>query len=313
MPITRRKALFAGAALPVVAAGAVAVPVAAVAQETAMPSPELSRRFDVDGLIVHILLAGTAPRPDPHGIYGVNVDDAAFAAMSEANFLDPALAQMYFQPVLIEAGDARILFDTGLDPAGVTAALAHAGYAPEDVTHVVLTHHHGDHIGGLAGDGGAATFPNAEVVTGQVEFEHWAAQGNEAFEAKVRPFEGSIRFINAGDEVAPGIVAEEAYGHTPGHLAFRVTAGERTLMLVADAMHHYVYALTDPDWHVGFDSDPEMAAATRRRLLDLAASERMPVIGYHLPFPGIGFVEAREDGTYRWVPHSYQFLPQPDA
>jgi len=97
-----------------------------------------------------------------------------------------------------------------------------------------------------------------------------------------------------------------AYGHTPGHLIFIMESGGKTLVLTADTANHYVASLQRPDWHVSFDTDKEMGAATRRRVFDMIATDRLPFIGYHMPFPSVGFVEKIDTG-YRYIPETYQF------
>jgi glyoxylase-like metal-dependent hydrolase (beta-lactamase superfamily II) len=116
-----------------------------------------------------------------------------------------------------------------------------------------------------------------------------------------------MTFVEPDQEVIPGIAAVEAYGHTPGHLAFRVESAGQPLMITADLANHHVWSHAHPDWEVRFDADKERAAQARRRILGMIAAERMPMLGYHMPFPAIGFVEAEGDG-FRWVPMTYQFL-----
>ncbi len=265
-----------------------------------------ARGFKIGELGVISLLAGTAPRPDPHGIFGINVSDAVFAKISEENFISTKTAQFFFTPTVVLAGENVILFDTGLNAAGITAALAEAGLSPADVTHVVITHMHGDHIGGLMNDG-APTFGNAVYLTGQAEFDHWAKSGNEGFEKNVRPLAEKFTFLKDGDSVVSGITAIAAFGHTPGHMTFMLESMGQQFLLMADLANHYVWSLAYPDWEVKYDMDKAMAVQTRRRVLDMLATDRIPMIGYHMPFPAAGFVEPRDKG-FRFVPLSYQFM-----
>ncbi len=264
------------------------------------------RRFTLGGFEVTTLLAGTTPRENPQGIFGLNVTPEEFAEVSAANFLSTEVSQFFFTPVMVNTGSELILFDTGLNPSGITAALADAGYGPDQVDTVVLTHMHGDHIGGLSGEMGA-TFPNARYVTGRTEFDYWAGAGNEGFDSKVRPLADAMSFLEPDQEVTSGITAVQAFGHTPGHMGFHVESEGARLMLFADLANHPVWSLAHPDWEVRFDNDKDMAAASRSRVLDMLATDRIPAIGYHMPFPGIGYVDRRGDG-FAWVPEAGQLM-----
>ncbi|WP_068115504.1 MBL fold metallo-hydrolase [Tropicimonas marinistellae] len=302
LSLTRRQALAATAAAPLVAA-----PLPALAQDAPMTGPtSKARTFKVGDMTVTTLLAGTAARDEPQTIFGLNVDPDEFAAVSEANFIGTDMAQFYFTPTVVRTGGNTILFDTGLNPDAITAALAEAGLSPDDITHVVLTHMHGDHIGGLMTES-TPTFSNAAYVTGQAEFDHWAAAGNEGFDAKVKPLAEKMSFLGDGDAVASGVTAMAAFGHTPGHMTYMLESGGAQLLLAADLANHYVWSLAYPDWEVRFDMDKAAAAASRRKILGMLAADRVPVVGYHLPFPAAGFVETRDDG-FRFVPVSYQMM-----
>ncbi|WP_341367229.1 MBL fold metallo-hydrolase [Yoonia sp. BS5-3] len=302
MKLTRRQALLSGATLPMAAT----LPTFAQADGHAAALPT-HRDFTLGEFKVTTLLVGSRSVEDPQSIFGMNVDAETFSDVSEANFIPDDVAQFFFTPTVVNTGSEVILFDTGLNPAGTTAALGAAGYTPEDVSHVVITHMHGDHIGGLSDENGAETFTNAAYVTGQVEFDHWAGAENDNFEAKVRPLAEKFAFIGEGDAVRSGITAVPTFGHTPGHMGYMLESGGKQLFLMADAANHYIWSLGYPDWEVRFDMDKAAAAATRRRVLDMAAADRVPLIGYHMPFPGLGFVETRDDG-FRYIPHSYQLI-----
>lgn len=270
------------------------------------PALPTHRSFALGEFKVTTLLAGSTPREDPHSIFGLNVSDEEFSRVSQEAFLPEDMAQFFFTPTLVDTGAERILFDTGLNAGGITNALAAAGYTPSDITHVVLTHMHGDHIGGLMKDG-TPTMANASYVTGQVEYDHWAGAANDGFEGNVRPLADKMAFLSDGGSVRSGITAMLAAGHTPGHMVYMVESGGKQLLLMADTANHYVYSLAHPDWEVRFDMDKAAAAATRRRLFDMASADRIPLIGYHMPFPGLGYVETRGEG-YHFVPHSYQLM-----
>ena len=304
MTISRRQALLAGTALPLTAT--LASSVSADGHASAAPKPVHSD-FNLGDFRVTTLLAGSRAVEDPQTIFGLNVDEDTFEAVSAENFIPTDAAQFYFTPTVVNTGSEVILFDTGLNSGGITSALAAAGYAPDDITHVVLTHMHGDHIGGLTDDTGAATFQNAAYVTGQVEYDHWAQAGNERFDQKVKPLAEKMTFIGDGAAVTSSVTSMAAFGHTPGHMVYMLESGGEQLVLAADMTNHYVWSLAYPDWEVRFDMDKSAAAETRRRVLGMLAADKVPMVGYHMPFPGLGYIASRNDG-FRYVPHSYQLL-----
>lgn len=301
--LTRRAILGSAAALPL----------AALTGRARAAAPMLgaaTTRFNrvmLGDFEVTTLLAATMPRPDPQTIFGLNVSAEDFASVSAAANIPTDQAQFFFTPTVINTGTELVLFDTGLNADAITAALNDAGYTPDQVDVVVISHMHGDHIGGLMRDDGEATFPNARYVTGQVEFDAWAAMDNETFNAKMRPLAEQTSMIGDGDSVAPGLTAVAAFGHTPGHMAYRVESAGRSLLLAVDFANHYVWSLAHPDWEVKFDMDKVQAAATRRSLLDMLATDKIPFIGYHMPWPATGYVETRGDG-FHYVPASYQLM-----
>ena len=305
MKFSRRQAIAAGAALPT---AALAPRLARAAAHDGMGAPRGAwhRKLTLGDVTAFTLLDGSTPRDDPHSIFGLNVDDATFAQVSEENFLPTETAQFFFTPVLVQAGGNTILFDTGLGQGGIARALEDAGLTADDVTHVVITHMHPDHVGGLMTDG-SPTFANAEHITGETEMAYWSENPSDAVNANIIPLKDKFTLIGDGTEIAPGITGMDAFGHTPGHMIYRLDSGDRSMMICADMTNHYVYSLAHPDWEVQFDMDKAKAAETRRRVLGMLASERMPMTGYHMPFPAAGFVEESGDG-FRWVPESYQLL-----
>lgn len=215
---------------------------------------------------------------------------------------------------LYRDGENIVLFDVGAGPdfmptAGtVTASLDALGLAPEDITHVVFTHAHPDHIWGLLDDFDEPLFYEATYMMGRAEWDYWWSPDtvNTIQEERVamavgakrrmEAIEGSVQLFGDGEEILPGISSVLSAGHTPGHMAFEVRNGSESAMIVGDAIGNHHVALRRPEWLSGSDQDPETAVRARKMLIDRIVSEQLPVIGFHLPDGGMGRIEQAPDG-----------------
>ena len=276
-------------------------------------------RFVLGEVEITSILDGTIPM----GIsppFLLEESDEDIAEIARAAILPTDSLENNFVPVLVNTGDALVLIDTGCGHfrrdkgAGfLRDRLSEAGYKPEDIDIVALTHSHPDHIGGLW-EGDELAFPNAQLMIGRREYDAWKsgdeipaqrAENREMFLKIVVPLEDKFRFLDDGDQIAHGITAEAAFGHSLGHMMFRVESAGQQALIWGDVTNHYVFSLGHPDSKVGFDDDKEMAIATRNRVLASAAESGVLVLGHHMPFPSVGFVE-RASESYRWVPATYQ-------
>lgn len=267
------------------------------------------------------VLDGGLQVPNPQSIFGTDRSKETVEAELEKNFLPKENMVISFTPTVVKAGNDVVLFDTGNGAARreagagkLLATLPSTGVKPEDVTVVVITHMHPDHIGGLMEDGNPA-YPNARYVTGQVEFDFWTADERmsgpteglaKLVAANVKPLADRMSFIGDGGEVVPGITGMAAFGHTPGHMIYMLESAGRRIAITGDTANHYVLSLQYPDWEVRFDAMKDKAAEVRRNVYGMLAADRIPSIGYHMPFPAVGFVEPLGTG-FRWVPETYQF------
>ncbi|SDC48256.1 MBL fold metallo-hydrolase [Ruegeria marina] len=304
---TRRTALAGAAALPLAAA---AKPVLAAGHGGNAAAP-VARSFKLGGFGITTLLDGSLPRDDAKGIFGGGASDEEFARVSAENFIPADMAQFFFTPTLVDTGSELVLFDTGLGQGGIVTALEAAGVSPDAIDVVVVTHMHPDHIGGMMTDG-APTFANARYVTGTTEYDFWsrAEAGNrvgDLVKSNVTPLVEKMTFLEPGGSVVSGVTAIDASGHTPGHMVYMLESEGQKLMLTADLANHYVWSFAHPEWEVRFDMDKAQATASRRNILGMLAADRVPMIGYHMPFPAVGYVETRGNG-FRFVPVSYQMM-----
>ncbi|HYZ31452.1 MAG TPA: MBL fold metallo-hydrolase, partial [Crenalkalicoccus sp.] len=225
-----------------------------------------------------------------------------------------------FTITVVDTGRQLIVFDTGNGPQAAGAPIGRfdenfraAGLDPAKVALVVLSHFHGDHIGGLVTAESGMAFPNAELVVPATEWAWWTDEGNVtrspegqrgtfANTAKrFAPYQGRVRQLAAGAEAAPGIRSVPAYGHTPGHTCFIIADGNDQMMFVADATNRPELLARRPDFHIIYDFDVEAAETARRRIYDQVAADRMRVTGFHFPFPATGWM-AKEGAGYRFVP-----------
>lgn len=208
--------------------------------------------------------------------------------------------------LLIETAGQRILVDTGLGTlnpehkAQLPDHLKTAGVTPEQIDLVVLTHGHGDHLGGVVDDAGKLLYPNAQHLMTQLEWDYWQGPAKRPMtDRSLNPLADRIKLIAPDAEIAPGVRAVPAPGHTPGHIGIRVESEGATLLHLVDAAHHPIQML-HPDWSPNFDADPVQAAATRRQLFAQAADEGCLVMTYHIGAPALGKI-VREGDAFCYV------------
>lgn len=254
---------------------------------------------------------------DPGFIRNASLDDTK-AALTKAGLTD-AFVPIPFTVTAVRIGGRTIMFDSStggqLAPTAgrlVAKNLAAAGIKPEEISTIIVTHYHADHIWGLmAKETNAQIYPNAEIIVPEAEHKHWTAP--ELIEKVPEGARGNIRRIQAtlptwknikqvasNADVAPGIKAIVTYGHTPGHTSYVVSSGSDTLIVGGDVTNIRALNLTNPGWHL-FDANPALAEENRRKLMDQVVADKSVVTGYHWGLPGAGTVQ--KDGSgYALVP-----------
>lgn len=227
-------------------------------------------------------------------------------------------AQFEASPLLLKSGSDVVLLDTGAGGnfgptmGKIAESLKAAGTEAGAVTKVIYTHAHPDHLWGTLGADGKSVFPNASFHVAEAEWNFWvtpdlASKMPKDMEGMVKTTQSQLAAIKEkvnlfkpGAEVLPGINVLDTAGHTPGHVSFELAGGDG-LIITGDAITNPQIFFAHPDWKFGFDADPATAIANRKKLLDMASTEKKKLLGYHWPYPGIGMAEAK-DGAYVYVP-----------
>ncbi len=250
---------------------------------------------------------------------GINADRAEVEAFMIRHFLETERIFSHTNHVVIELGDAVVLVDVGSGNRVSTTAgkmlgnLEAAGIDYDSITHVMLTHAHPDHIWGIRDDFDEAIFPDAQYFISEAEHNWWLTPGriDTIDETQQNLVVGAVNSLNAdllqlnlvqGDtEIAPGITMISTPGHTPGHMSLHLESDGQELIVTGDVTRNAYFDFERPEWYGSPDMDGDMSVATRKRLLDWASNDRITLVGYHFPFPGVGHA-IKEGNAYRFIP-----------
>ena len=239
--------------------------------------------------------------------------EAALAGALRRHGISPDYYELDCNCLLIDTGSQRILVDSGGGPfyddhlGQLVPGLAAAGYAPEAISAIILTHGHRDHVCGGVDQQGGMIFANARHIMVRGEWEYWAREADinalgPAFIDDIRftrqcllAVQDQLQLIEAGDEIAPGIRAIATPGHTQNHISVAAESRGERLLCVADTMDLPIH-VEETSWHPAWDEMPAQGIESRRRLLSRAAEHGALIHGFHFPFPGLGYVHAQGDG-----------------
>jgi len=276
--------------------------------------PAYFYRFGLGDAEVTVVSDGPLPLGPPKGTF-VGVSDDEVKKMLSDNFLSPDNVVLEQNSPIVNTGDKLILFDTGMGTAknfGPTTgrqqkSMKEAGIKPEDIDAVVFSHAHIDHIGGVVDDSGKVLFPNAQYYIAQSDLDFWTDEGKEGGPLKdfivharknLLPVRDRLVFFKDGQEFLPGVQAISAPGHTVGHTIFMINSNGKSLAFLGDLTHHPILLLEKPRMQFSYDTDPKQAAETRVKLLDMIATNKIPVMAYHYAWPGIGHIAKTAEGFH---------------
>jgi len=314
-----RRTLFASSAAMLASAGVPLLKATPARAQTAATATGVYR-YKVGDYEIIQLMDGARTFPVPDNFVANASKDQAIKAAADA-YMPEGKVTIPFSPMIVNTGSKLIAIDTGngLAAHGATKGavgqaqlnMRAAGIDPARIDIVIISHFHGDHIGGLKTAEGSPAFPNAEIKVPAVEQAFWSDDANASkangfnkafFPTAKKMMDGlGVTPYDADKEIAPGITSIATPGHTPGHMSFVVASGTRKILVQTDVTNIPSLFLRNPDWHVAFDNEPLVAQSTRHKFYDMAAAEKAVVVGYHFPYPCVGHVE-RDGAGYRLVP-----------
>jgi len=234
--------------------------------------------------------------PNDGKVLGVDAGEKAVANVLSAAGASTDSIKLSVDGLLVKEGNKHILIDTGLGPSAqglLIKSLEKAGVKPEQITDVLITHVHRDHIGGLVTAEGKAAFPHAAV---QISAPDWAwlqTMPNQA--ALVAVIKPQVTTFTPGDKVLPDITSVPLPGHTPGHVGYQITSGKQRILDIGDTAHSSIVSLAKPEWAIGYDNDRAEGIANREALLAKLAADHELIFAPHFPYPGVGYIRAKGD------------------
>ncbi len=328
LTLDRRKIMLTAAAgastllLPAPIAHAQSAPEAQRRDQTGNTGHYHFRVGDIDATVLSDGLISGPPR-----VYASDAPEQELLEALRRAFLPVDRMTLNLNTLLVEINGRRILLEAGagqtMGPQGgrIFDNLAAVGLRPDDIDIIVVSHTHPDHVGNLRTANGSKAFPRATVFAPRADWNFFVREDPDlsympvpedfrrnfaaAIKRSVEPIAEGIELYEAGTEIVPGLQTLVASGHTPGMATFLVHSGDDQLLLTADLAYHPIVNIDRP-WLPGPDRDKDAALASRRRIFDMAAADRVPVLGFHFPFPGLGHM-LKTDTAYAWIPAYWEF------
>jgi glyoxylase-like metal-dependent hydrolase (beta-lactamase superfamily II) len=322
-----RRSLIAGASIATASGLAGMTSRAGLAKMT-MPTNQVPYfyRFKLGDAQATVVSDGPLPLGEP-GASFLGLSKEEIERQLTENFLPTNNIVLEQNILVITINGNTVLFDTGMGAVkafGPTTGqlmktLQGAGIDPAGVDAIVMSHAHIDHCGGVMSADGKRNFPNAQLYITQADYDYWTNESTVGPKLKsfydqanqnLTPNRDRIHFVKDHEEFLPGVTALYATGHTVGHSVIMINSGGKSLCYIGDLTHHPVLLMEKPLTEFAYDTDPKQSAQSRVRMLNMLASNRIPILAYHFAWPGVGNVVKFNDG-FRYLPAPMEMVTIP--
>jgi glyoxylase-like metal-dependent hydrolase (beta-lactamase superfamily II) len=286
-------------------------------------------RFGLGSAQVSVVSDGPLPLGDPGGAF-LGATKEEIAKMLSDNYLPTDNLVLEQNAPVINIGGKLVLFDTGMGiqktfgptTGRLIKSLGEAGIRPNQIDALIITHAHIDHIGGMVDARGRKLFAKAQVYMPQADFDFWTdekklSDPSDTIKLFVKvardnllPYREQIKFVKYGEEVIPGVQAIAAPGHTVGHTVYMITSDGKSMCFIGDLAHHQVILVERPKLEFAYDTDPKLAVQSRIKVLDMLAARKIPLMAYHFPWPGLGYVSKQGEG-FHYHPAAMEIVQVP--